>query len=173
MSISLTGQAIKTMIIHAINGYEKRGKKESGGHLLGYKNGNRYCVAIAEPYMIPSASAARTWWGPNQASFARKGRTLENDLGVRWVGVYHTHVEIAQSMRTGQSDEDKMLHVEPVQIIVSITNGKMSFPEGSLRVQIMKRGYKCCVRGWTKDSQGRSKVARVNSKTKRIPLGFL
>lgn len=171
MSISLTGQAIKTMIIHAINEYEKRHKKEAGGHLLGHQNVKRFYVEIAKPYI--TSSAARTWWGPNSASFVRKGRTLENDLGVPWIGVYHTHVEIARSIRTVQSDDDKVLHVEPVQIIVSITNGRMSYPKGSLRVQILNRGYKCCIRGWIKDSKGGSKVARVNSKTKVIRLGFL
>jgi hypothetical protein len=170
VGIYITGQAIRTIVSHAINGYQDLHKKETGGHLLGYRKKTAFYVKIAEPYNTPFAK--RTWWGPNRNSFLRKGRTLENNMGVSWIGVYHAHVEIVGNIGTRQSLQDKEMHLEPVQIIASITNGRISFPEDSLRIQIVNRGYKCCIRGWVKDSKGKSKVARVYSKAKVIPLGF-
>jgi hypothetical protein len=172
LRIYLTDQAIRVTVYDAIIGYEVSGKEEAGGQLLGYQDRNSFYVEIAEPYITRSApgarmpSTTRTRYGPNPIAFERKGQKLEEDLCLPWIGVYHTHVEIAGTINTGQSDEDEELHVKPVDLIVSITNRRMSFPKYSLPVKYhgKYRNFNCCIRGWIRDTEGKSREVPVSRR---------
>jgi hypothetical protein len=132
-------------------------KREVGGHLLGFRDEDSFYISRAVAYWTPLSG--RTWWGPNWDSFKRRGRQLETTR-LRWIGVYHSHVEVKGTASTLQSGGDKKTHkfsTRPLEIIVRVTNYPKKWPEMCLSYE--KYGYYFDICGYVKDP--REKIKRI------------
>jgi len=161
LRLRIGGQALKSLTVHATKGFETRYKREVGGHLLGYRCKDGFYVSMAVPYNTPYTS--RTAWGINQYNFRKKGLRLETER-MKWIGTYHSHVEINRSASTGQSREDKEAHLffeAPVDIILRITTYRMRAPTACLSYKSTRNShvYYYGICGYVKDPRG--KIARM------------
>jgi proteasome lid subunit RPN8/RPN11 len=173
--IKLSRQAVKFLMSDAQRGYEELYKREVGGHLLGYRLGKEFYVSKVIPYHTPLRT--RSEWSPNTPNFERKGLKLETRR-LKWIGTYHSHVEIGGSASTGQSPEDIESHLSslcPIEIIIRIANCRLNSPKNCLSYfEIFEEGltyfYDIC--GYLKDSTG--EIRRVSVKERRLipPLVF-
>lgn len=167
--LKISRQALGSLTAHVRKGFETKYKKEVGGHLLGYRDKNGFYVGRAIPYNTPYST--RTGWGINQYHFRRKGLRLETKR-LKWIGTYHSHVEIKRSACTGQSREDKEAHIffdRPVDIIVRITNHRMRAPKICLSYEEMRDSHVyffdiCC---FVKDPQEKITMMRVEQAVQR------
>ncbi len=129
LCLKISKQALSSINAHVAKGFKTPYKKEVGGHLLGYKDKTGFYVSRAIPYNTPYST--RSAWGTIQYYFRKKGLRLETRR-LKWIGTYHSHVEINRSASTGQSKEDIEAHLlsdRPVDVIVRITNYKMRSPK--------------------------------------------
>ena len=161
--LKISKRALGSLTAHVIKGYETKYKKEAGGHLLGYRDKKGFYVSRAIPYNTPYST--RTGWGINQYNFRRKGLLLETKR-LKWIGTYHSHVEIKRSASTGQSREDKEAHIffdRPVDIIVRITNYRMNSPKICLSYKeiLNSHVYFLDICGYVKDPQEKITMMRV------------
>lgn len=159
MKLRLSSHAIDTLINHVTNGYETLHKKEVGGHLLGFRDKYGFFVSRVQLYNTPYAG--RTWWSPNLHSLESKGRQLETTR-LKWIGVYHSHVEIKGAASTKQSNKDKVEHIfstRLLEIVVRVTNYPMNWPEICLPVE--KYGYWYDICGYVKDPKNKIKRIKV------------
>jgi proteasome lid subunit RPN8/RPN11 len=127
--LKISKQALSSITAHVTRGFETPYKKEVGGHLLGYQEKTGLYVSRAIPYNTPYST--RTAWGTIQYYFRKKGLRLETKR-LKWIGTYHSHVQINRSASTGQSKEDMEAHLfsdRPVDLIVRITNYRMRSPK--------------------------------------------
>lgn len=162
-ALILSREALTDVITFARKGYEAKGKKEVGGHILGYRVKNGLRVVRAVPYN--TSNAKRTFWAPNAEAFERKGRMIERGR-LKWIGVYHSHVEISGAASTGQSDEDveaQRYSGCPVEIIVRVSNYGMNWPKNCLSIVVPQNGYSYYydICGHLIDSQGRNRKMKV------------
>lgn len=153
--LKISKQALSSLTAHVTKGFETHYKKEVGGHLLGYRSQMGFYVSRVIPYNTPYST--RTGWGTNQYYFRKKGMRLETKR-LKWIGTYHSHVEINRSASTGQSREDKEAHLffdAPVDIIVRITTCRMRSPKTCLSYKVVRDShvyyYDIC--GYVKDQQ--------------------
>ena len=175
MRLRLSSQAINTLIDHATDGYEIEYKREVGGHLLGFKDRYGFYVSKVEPYN--TTSKKRTWWGPNLRLFGERGRELETGR-LKWIGVYHSHVEEKGKASTKQSGEDKVIHkfsTRPIEIVVRVANFRMRTPKDCLSFDEYydkydeeseyfsydEKGYSYDICGYVIDSRGKIKRVKV------------
>jgi len=120
--------AMTALLEHVRKGYEELYKCEVGGLLLGYRKDRTVHIRKTVPYRTPRRS--RTGWDPNIRYLERRGVALET-VSLKWIGTYHSHVEIGRSASTGQSVIDQESHLlarSPLEIIVRITEHKMKSP---------------------------------------------
>ena len=160
LCLKIGALALNSLTAHAAKGFETLYKKEVGGHLLGHSSKDGYYVSRAVPYNTPFSS--RTGWGIKPDSFRRKGRSLETKR-TKWIGTYHSHVEINRSASTGQSREDKEAHLffeVPVDIILRITTYRMRTPKVCLSYKD-NRAYYYDICGYVKDPQRRIRPMKV------------
>lgn len=162
--LRLSRRAVQSLIAHATKGYEELYKREVGGHLVGYREGRGFSVSRIIPYNTPYRT--RSEWSPNPYHFEKKGRALETKH-LKWIGIYHSHVEVAGTASTIQSPEDKISHLmsnRPIEIIIRIANYKMNSPKQCLSYSVNFREegfyyYDICADMKDKDGRiGRIKV---------------
>jgi len=163
--LKISRQALSVLTDHALKGFETKYKKEVGGHLLGCSVRNGFYVSKVIPYRTPYST--RTAWGINQYYFRRKGIRLET-RSLKWIGTYHSHVEINRSASTGQSREDMEAHLffdAPVDIIIRITTYRMRSPKNCLSLSTIQDGrtYHYDICGYLKDRQDRIKKMTVET----------
>ena len=169
LCLKIGALALNSLAAHAAKGFETLYKKEVGGHLLGYRTKNGFYISRAIPYNTPYST--RTGWGINQYNFRRKGLLLETKR-LKWIGTYHSHVEIKRSASTGQSREDKEAHIfsdRPVDMIVRITNCRMRSPKICLSYQEIRdsRDYFFDICGFVKDQQEKITLMRVEQTARK------
>jgi len=161
--LRMSRQALSSLTFHVTKGFETHYKKEVGGHLLGYQDKTGFYVSRAIPYNTPYST--RTAWGTNQYYFRKKGLGLETKR-LKWIGTYHSHVEINRSASTGQSKEDIEAHLlsdRPVDLIVRIANYRMRSPRVCLSYKTILDGhvyfYDIC--GYVKDQKDKITMMTV------------
>ena len=169
-SLKISRHALGVLVCHAARGFEKQYKKEVGGHLLGYRKNNGFQVSRAIPYN--TSYSTRSGWGTNPYYFRKKGLLLETKR-LKWIGAYHSHVEIKRSASTGQSKEDKEAHIFfnlPVDIIVRITSRRMRSARGCLFHKTVRNStvyyYDIC--GYIKDEQNRIRMTVLEHASRRV-----
>lgn len=172
--LKISQKALNSLAAHALKGFETKYKKEVGGHLLGYPVRNGFYVSKVMPYRTPYST--RTAWGINQYYFKRKGIRVETKR-LKWIGTYHSHVEINRSASAGQSREDMEAHLffdAPVDIIIRITTYRMRSPKNCLSLTIIRDGrtYYFDICGYLKDRQDRIKKMTVDCALKKSELYF-
>jgi len=163
--LRISKRALSSITGHVTKGFETPYKKEVGGHLLGYHYKTGFYVSRAIPYNTPYST--RSAWGTIQYYFRKKGLRLETRR-LKWLGTYHSHVEINRSASTGQSKEDMEAHLlsdRPVDVIVRITNYRMRSPKTCLSYKTMMAShvYYYDIGGYVKDLQDRIVTMRVES----------
>ena len=161
----ISKQALSSITEHVTRGFETPYKKEVGGHLLGYQDKTGFYVSRAIPYNTPYST--RSAWGTIQYYFRKKGLRLETKR-LKWIGTYHSHVEINRSASTGQSKEDMEAHLfsgRPVDLIIRITNYRMRSPKTCLSYKTIRDShvhyYDIC--GYVKDLQDKVTMMTVES----------
>jgi len=155
--LKISRQALDSLTSHVTKGFETHYKREVGGHLFGWRSKDGFYVIRAMPYNTPYST--RTGWGINYYNFRKKGLHLETKR-MKWIGTYHSHVEINRSASTGQSREDIEAHIffdVPVDVIVRITTYRMRSPKTCLSFKTImdSRVYNYDICGYVKDPQGR------------------
>ena len=163
--LRISKQALSSITAHVTKGFKTPYKKEVGGHLLGYKDKTGFYVSRAIPYNTPYST--RSAWGTIQYYFRKKGLRLETRR-LKWIGTYHSHVEINGSASTGQSKEDMEAHLlsdRPVDVIVRITNYRMRSPKPCLsyKTSMDSHVYFYDICGYLKDHQDRIATMTVGS----------
>jgi proteasome lid subunit RPN8/RPN11 len=165
LRLKIRKQALDSLTAHVTKGFETPYKREVGGHLMGYRSKSGYVVSNAVPYNTPYST--RSAWGINQYYFRRKGLRIESKR-LKWIGTYHSHVEIGRSASTGQSREDKEAHLffdSPVDIIVRITKYRLRSPQACLfyHAIVESHVYYYDICGYIKDTQGKITMMTVGS----------
>ena len=163
--LKISIQALKSLTVHVTKGFETPYKKEVGGHLLGYKDKTGFYISRAIPYNTPYGT--RSAWGTNQYYFRKKGLSLETKK-LKWIGTYHSHVEINRSASTGQSKEDIEAHQfsdRPIDLIVRITNYKMRSPKLCLsyKTNMDSHVYFYDICGYVKNQQDRISMMAIET----------
>ena len=163
--LRISKQALSDITAHVTKGFEIPYKKEVGGHLLGYQEKTGFYVSRAMSYNTPYST--RTAWGTIQYYFRKKGLRLETKR-LKWIGTYHSHVQINRSASTGQSKEDREAHLfsdRPVDLIVRITNYRMRSPKACLSYKTImdSRVYYYDVCGYVKNQQDKITMMTVES----------
>ena len=163
--LRISKQALSSITTHVTRGFETPYKKEVGGHLLGYQEKTGLYVSRAIPYNTPYST--RTAWGTIQYYFRKKGLRLETKR-LKWIGTYHSHVQINRSASTGQSKEDMEAHLfsdRPVDLIVRITNYRMRSPKICLSYKTImcSHVYYYDICGYVKDQQDTIAMMTVES----------
>ena len=173
LRLKISRQALSSITAHVQKGFETHYKKEVGGHLLGYPSDGGFYVSSAIPYNTPYST--RSAWGINQYYFRRKGVLLETKR-LKWIGTYHSHVEINRSASTGQSREDQEAHIffeAPLDVIVRITTYRMRSPKLCLSYKTIQDSqvyyYDIC--GYVKDHQDRIRMMTVENNVRKIMMG--
>lgn len=163
--LTISSQALNGLTSHVTKGFEKPYKKEAGGHLLGYQHKTGFYVSRAIPYNTPYST--RTGWGTNQYYFRKKGLSLETKR-LKWIGTYHSHVQINRSGSTGQSKEDIEAHLlseRPIDVIIRITKVRMRSQKSCLSFTAITNShfyfYDIC--GYVKDLRDRTTIMKVKS----------
>ena len=155
--LRISRQALCSLTGHARKGFETPYKREVGGHLLGHQSKDGFYVSRAIPYN--TRYSRRSGWGTILYYFRKKGLGLETER-LKWIGTYHSHVEINSSASTAQSTEDKeaqMISDRPIEIIVRVTTRRMKSPGTciSCREDHNSRAYFFDICGYIKDPLGR------------------
>ena len=163
--LRISKQALSSITSHVTKGFEAPYKKEVGGHILGHQDKTGFYVSRAIPYNTPYST--RTAWGTNQYYFRKKGLRLETRR-LKWIGTYHSHVEINRSASTGQSKEDIEAHLmsdRPVDVIVRITNYRIRSPKICLSYKSIldSHVYYYDVCGYVKDKKDRIVMITVEA----------
>lgn len=163
--IILSKATLKVLVTHAKKGYESPYKREVGGHLFGYSTKDGFYVGKAIPYNTLYSS--RSEWSPNQISFANKGKTLEKNQRLKWVGEYHSHNEISGRASTTLSTDDKKILRDALcttLIIIRVSVYPMNWPRLCSSYQYDNYYYDIC--GYVKDKKDKIKMVRVISLRK-------
>ena len=161
MRLRLNKDVINSLIAHAAKGYDMPYKREVGGHLLGVKYEKGFQVCKAVPYRTPFGT--RTAWDPNPYLFEKKGCRLET-IRFKWIGAYHSHVEIMGTASATQSSEDRRAHYfsqGPVEIVIRVANYPMKWPRNCLSYEENDYVFDIC--GYAKDSTGRIMSVKVEA----------
>jgi len=122
--------AVRELCRLACEGYEASFKKETYGFLFGTLNrGHR--LTVRRSFFYRGGIKARTGvtfkdW-PTIARLARRRRELAREMRLRFVGSFHSHVEIAGSVFSGLSEPDReSFRADPMatlEVIVFVREG--------------------------------------------------
>jgi proteasome lid subunit RPN8/RPN11 len=145
--VLLSVRATETILEAACSGYEARGKEERLGLLFGRVRHGVAEVAHAEVYR--GGTRTRTSAVVEPAKLRRRANELRSRLRMRFLGIFHSHPEVAGSFSTAPSAEDRQpLFEDPpalVELIVGVwatTNGSRRRPSERYLVGIdEERGY--------------------------------
>jgi len=103
--ISLLGDATKTIIRAAAQGYDARYKEERLGILLGRVS--RGVALVEQAVIYRGGERTRTAASVDPYRFERRVKTLQKELGLVFLGSFHTHNEVAGSISSALSQADK------------------------------------------------------------------
>lgn len=173
ITVTLSKQALLSLIACAKKGYEELYKREVGGFLLGRIDGRMIHISKTVAYRTPNRS--RSGWDPNVRNFEKKGISLET-RSLNWIGAYHSHVEIGGSASTGQSTVDRASHLvscRPLEVIVRVTENRKKCPRLCLTLADSDEDggqYFFDVCGYWKDRYGRIRKVRMKSEPSAVPV---
>ena len=102
--VELVREALLVMCYYAKAGYETWGKQEQLGLLFGRVQGGTALVRHAVLYR--ARKRARTGVEFDIPSGVRRRKELARRLRLRYLGMFHTHVEIAGEVGIGLSSDD-------------------------------------------------------------------
>jgi hypothetical protein len=102
-------RVVQDLCHHARRGYEASYKRETFGFLYGtLKRDRRLVVREAVHYRGGNKSRTGVWFGdwPSVLRVLNRREQLARDLGMRFLGGFHSHVEIAGTVFRGLSESD-------------------------------------------------------------------
>lgn len=110
--------AISEMVLRAAENYEARGKKETIGMLFGSIKHDVVFIKRAVHYAAHRRTRSQvSYYGP----YLRKRRKdLSMQMRMKYIGLYHSHVEIAGKVSWGLSDVDKSDFLEDEGAIIDL-----------------------------------------------------
>jgi hypothetical protein len=148
-------------------GYEMAYKQERIGFLFGTVSNRSTRITKAVAYK--GGVKKRTGIDLIADNFDRRGRTLARQFGKRWLGAYHTHVEVDDDIPVGISEHDIDAFKDNeslVELIVSIwaTDNASRLKQGKKRLLAIKRfadtNYRISISGYVMTKRG-IRLARV------------
>lgn len=147
----LISNVVGTVLVNAaIEGYEAAYKEERLGILLGSTQDNVAVVKYARVYR--GGYRTRTGAYVNPANFARRVRELSGKHGAEFLGTFHTHNEVAGSISSALSREDRdhLCHDPPhtLELIVAIWRSDSPLREGKQYIQVEAGRYRCRIAGY-------------------------
>jgi proteasome lid subunit RPN8/RPN11 len=149
-SISLSGSATDVIIHAAIQGYEAPYKEERLGILLGQSF--QGIARVERAIIYQGGSRTRTEASVDPHQFKKRVSALQNDLGLVFLGSFHTHNEIADSISSAPSQADKIPLCENppslVELIAAIwaSNGRVQ--PSQMYLQCGMAGYRIRMAGY-------------------------
>ncbi len=149
--------AIGEIFYRAKLGYEARYKKESIGLLFGKIRGAK--VFIKDAFNYGAHRRTRCEINYSKESLIRRGKKLSSDLGLQFLGTYHSHVEEAGKVNIGLSQEDKEDFIDSkesiVELLIAIRTSDLTKPP-TLQISISgleeKTKYRFIVRAYAKSN---------------------
>lgn len=164
-SILLENDALNKMLRAAMNGYEMPYKEERLGFLFGEKINNGR-MEVTDAVVYHGGNRTRTMAEYDNDKFIARGKELSAELGQKWIGCFHSHVEMNDRPSHGISPEDKYEFRElatalpdyEIEMIVSIyaagnyTKGlaprsKSLLVNDNNDYRYLVKGYKCYDKG--------------------------
>ena len=104
--VRLSEQATEELILAALCGFQVKWKQERFGILFGKAEGDALYVLQAIRYR--GGTRTRTRVSVNVVPYARRVRELRSELGLRYLGEYHSHPEVAGWTSPALSEADKI-----------------------------------------------------------------
>ena len=157
--VELAREALLVMCYYAKAGYETLGKREQLGLLFGRVQGGTALVRHAVLYR--ARKRARTGVEFDIPSIVRRREELARRLRLRYLGMFHTHVEIAGEVAVGLSDDDIRSFAEDdgsaIEVLVAVRAVERRPLGKSPRVLTgyeEKTGYAYTVRAYGKSDGG-------------------
>ncbi len=148
--IFLSESATEVIVRAAIQGYESPYKEERLGILLGQFSQGLAQVETAVIYQ--GGSRTRTEASVDPLKFEKRVCALQDDLGLRFLGSFHTHNEIAGSISSALSQADKIPLCENppslIELIAAIWASDGRVQASRLYLQGSVEGYRFRVAGY-------------------------
>ena len=147
--ILLTGVG-SILIEAAIQGYEAAYKEERLGILLGKLQNNIAVVKYAKVYR--GGDRSRTRADVNPVKFAQRVRELSRKHKSRFLGTFHTHNEVAGTISSAMSIEDRdHLCFDPphiVELIIAVWRYDVPSRQSQRYIQGDVNGYRFRIAGY-------------------------
>ncbi len=148
------------MCYHAKAGYEARGKREQIGLLFGRVE-HRTVAHVRQAVLYRARQRTRNGINIDHASLARRWQALERSSGEQYLGMFHSHVEVAGEVCIGLSDIDVASFRDDLfsllELLVTVRAAGRRPPGKSPRVLTgfeEKTGYVYTVRAYGKTGRG-------------------
>ncbi len=161
MRIEITEKIAVYLCGQAEAGYEMAYKQERIGFLFGTKG--KSAIKITKAVAYKGGTKKRTNVDVYADSFDKRGEILATQLRKKWIGAYHTHVEIDDDIPVGISEDDIDAFEEGesvVELIVSIwvTDNASRLKQGKKRLLAIKRfsdtNYRLSISGYVMTKRG-------------------
>lgn len=161
MQIKITEKVAVYLCEQAEAGYEMAYKQEKIGFLFGTIG--KSAIKITKAVAYKGGAKKRTSVDVYTDSFDKRGETLSLHLRKRWLGTYHTHVEVDDDIPIGISDDDKYVFADNesvVELIISVwaTDNSNRLKQGTKRLLAIKRfgdtNYRFVISGYLMTNRG-------------------
>ena len=147
--VILARNAADAIVEATTSGYEARYKREKLGLLLGRKIGSR--VEVARAVLYRGGRRTRTAIEVDAGRIARRIRELEKRHKSRYMGAFHTHNEVAGSISSALSREDRIpLCDDPapqVELVASVWVSDAPLRQSQYYLQIRDGRYRIRIVG--------------------------
>jgi hypothetical protein len=148
--ITLSEIATDMIVSAAIRGYKARYKKEQLGILLGRVS--RGVALVEEAVVYHGGQRTRTAAFVDPCQFERRVNVLREESGLEFLGSFHTHVEVNNSISTAPTPADKIpLCDDPpsfIEIIAAVWASDASVRPSNYYLQGARGGYRYRMSGY-------------------------
>jgi hypothetical protein len=161
MRVEITEKIAEYLCEQAGLGYESPYKQERIGFLFGAID--KGCIKITKAVAYKGGVRKRTGIDIYADNFDRRGHTLSVQLRKKWLGTYHTHVEVDDDIPIGISEDDIDAFADNesiVELIVSVwaTDNACRLKQGKKRLLAIKRfgdtNYRFVISGYVMTKRG-------------------
>ena len=151
--ISLSGSAINEIVRVAIQGYEAPYKEERLGILLG--RFFRGIAQVEQAIIYGGGKRTRSEATVDPHKFERRVNDLQHEMGLSFLGSFHTHNEIASTISSTLSQADKTPLCENLPALIEViaaiwvSNGPLRQAQSYLQMstddgyRVRMAGYGC------------------------------
>ena len=164
MEIRVKKSVVKYLCNQVDRGYEAPYKQERLGFLFGRitRWGIYY---ISKAYYYKGGTRKRTKSEYNSKRLIKRGKELSSKFRMEWIGMYHSHEEIAGEKSWGLSLQDKTIEPYlPVELLISVWakgDNKIPLP-GKFRLKVVRSNYRYLFTGYIRTKTGLKPVRTIS-----------